>query len=80
MDLRKYKEKQFFVGTAFWRIVWVTETGADFAVDNGKKKEFNIIFLFCHWVISTIFAAGLSQSRFSYSFRFQVRAVNGITR
>ena len=39
MDLRKYKEKQFFVDTAFWRIVWVTETGADFAVDNGKKKN-----------------------------------------
>jgi hypothetical protein len=43
MDLRKYKEKQFFVGTAFWRIVWVTETGAAVAVDNGKKTQHNTL-------------------------------------
>ena len=80
MDLLKYKEKQIFcghsiltncVGYGNWR--W-------FRSRQWQNKIFNILLLFCHWVISTIFAAGLPQSRFSYSSRSQERAVNGIAR
>jgi hypothetical protein len=40
MDLRKYKAKHFVcVDTTFWWIVWVTENGADFVVESGKKIQ-----------------------------------------
>jgi hypothetical protein len=74
----------FFWDAAFWRIVWVTETGANCAVENEKKNRKKETFQHSIPIMPLgcldFFSTDLPESLFSYSFCFQERAVNGITR